>query len=315
MRLSIRTKWIIIMLILTVVPLGVLGYTATNDVKHLGTDVAEDARVMGEGAVDDSTAALDSLGEAIIEQKGKDVAKQLEVYIKQNPGKTVVDLQTDQYCRDLAVQPVGQTGYTAVTDVDTLICRFHKAPTTENLDLHVLATKLPGFWAVMSQTEGGHDSEGYYDWQEPDGSIRQKYMYIAVVDARTADNVQFSVAATTYIDEFSQPAVATQEKINAAMEATAQSIDSRTDDVMTRNIIIIVAIVIVAAIIAFFVARSVTKPVRQLTAVADKISKGEMDVSIDIKSKDEIGDLAKSFERMVAAVRFLSQDQKEGGQR
>ena len=48
-------------------------------------------------------------------------------------------------------------------------------------------------------------------------------------------------------------------------------------------------------------------------AVADKISKGEMDVTIDVKSKDEIGDLAKSFERMVAAVRFLSQDQEKGG--
>ena len=37
---------------------------------------------------------------------------------------------------------------------------------------------------------------------------------------------------------------------------------------------------------------------------------GDMDVAVDIKSKDEIGDLAESFNRMVVAVRFLSEDEE-----
>jgi signal transduction histidine kinase len=54
----------------------------------------------------------------------------------------------------------------------------------------------------MSMTEGGKEAEGFYDWEEPDGSIKEKYMYIAVVDTRTHDGVGLSVAATTYVEEY-----------------------------------------------------------------------------------------------------------------
>jgi len=76
----------------------------------------------------------------------------------------------------------------------------------------------------------------------------------------------------------------------------------------------VLALAIIAALaMAVVFSRSITKPVSELRDVADKISKGEMDVKIDIKSKDEIGDLAESFGRMVAAVRFLSQDEEKEG--
>ena len=137
-----------------------------------------------------------------IKQKAEDVARQIEIYIKLNPDKTVKDLQADQYFQEIAVQGVGKTGYTAVTDYETLTCRFHSNPTIVDLELHNLAEKLPGFWSVMSKTKGGIEAEGIYDWEEADGSMREKYMYISLVDANTADGVGLHVAATTYLDEY-----------------------------------------------------------------------------------------------------------------
>lgn len=139
-----------------------------------------------------------------IKQKAGDVAKQIEIYLKINSEKTVFDLQQDDYFKEIAVQEVGKTGYTAVTDYNTLINRFHKNPKIIDMDLHDLAGKLPGFWSVMSKTEGGVEAEGIYDWEEADGSIKQKYMYIALVAAKTADNVGLSVAATTYLNEYEE---------------------------------------------------------------------------------------------------------------
>ncbi|NOZ80997.1 MAG: hypothetical protein GXP63_04960 [DPANN group archaeon] len=115
---------------------------------------------------------------------------------------TLQDLQQDAYFQTLAVQRVGKTGYTAVTDYDTLIARFHKDPKIVDMDLHTLAGKLPSFWGIMVKTEGGRTAEGLYDWKDPDGSLRKKYMYITPVRRRTADGVGLTVAATTYLDEY-----------------------------------------------------------------------------------------------------------------
>ena len=41
----------------------------------------------------------------------------------------------------------------------------------------------------------------------------EKYMYIALVDARTADGVGFHVAATTYLDEY-EPIIAAEEELD-----------------------------------------------------------------------------------------------------
>ncbi|MCD4705106.1 HAMP domain-containing protein [bacterium] len=155
-----------------------------------------------------------------IKQKAEDVAKQIEIYINLNPDKTVEDLQKDEYFQEIAVQLVGKTGYTAITDADILTCRFHSNPNIVDLDLSTLANKLPGFWDIMSLTKGGYISEGVYDWEESDGTIREKYMYIALVKAKTFDGVTLTVAATTYLDEYHEIEIfeenrILQEKINS----------------------------------------------------------------------------------------------------
>jgi len=141
---------------------------------------------------------------AAIKQKAVDVAKQIEIYLEGHPDMTIKDLQEDKKFQDIAVQQVGKTGYTAVTDYDTLVCRFHSNPQIVDMDLSLLADKLPGFWEVMARTKGGVESEGIYDWEEADGSIKQKYMYIALVNAKTAEGIGLHVAATTYLDEYKE---------------------------------------------------------------------------------------------------------------
>ncbi|MDP2750330.1 MAG: hypothetical protein Q8O89_05860, partial [Nanoarchaeota archaeon] len=130
-------------------------------------------------------------------------AEQAGEYIRTHPNMTVKDLQNDSVFQKIAVQPVGRTGYTALTDVSTLINRFHKNPKIVGTDLSLLSKSLPAFWGVMSKSRYGQEAEGFYDWKEADGSIRQKYMHIQPIDAVTADNVTMNVAATTYVDEYS----------------------------------------------------------------------------------------------------------------
>ncbi len=186
-----------------------------------------------------STLALNRLGEQMIRQQAELVARQVGLYLAGHPDRTLADLRGDEVFADIAVQPVGQEGYTALTDYDRLITLFHRNPRIVDLDLQSLAGQLPEFWRIMSATRGGREAGGYYDWREADGRIRQKYVWIAIVPGRTADNVGLSVAATTYIDEFSRPSAQLAEDLAAAGETAVE--DLRREGAKRTGILLAVA--------------------------------------------------------------------------
>ncbi len=316
--MKILPKLLILLLVVTVVPLGILGYLAVQDSKDLSMSVAKDAETMGKEAIADSTAALNSLGEAIIKQKAIDVAKQMEIYIRENPEMTVEMLQADPFFFSIATQTVGATGYTTAWDSATSIDRFHYSDHIMNLDLHTLAEKTPTFWALIRGSEGGKTISGYYDFAEADGSIKQKYMYILPINAMTSDNVVMNLAATTYIDEFNAPALNTETKINQAMDDTLARIKASTEGLSTQNTIIILTIItiVVVVVVGFFFARSITSPLTKLTRVAKKLSQGDPNIYVPLcTTKDEIRELSDSIRSAVAAVMVLleEENQKAGG--
>lgn len=158
--------------------------------------------IYAEDDVQEEQAGSLAIAKNAIKQKALDVAKQIEIYLEAYPDKTVLDLQNDSYFIDIAVQTVGQTGYTLVEESETLIMRFHKFDQYIDFDMHNTAEQFPKAFSISSRAKGGHVSDGFYDWQDPDGVIREKYIYVTPVYVKTADNVSFLVAASTYIDEY-----------------------------------------------------------------------------------------------------------------
>lgn len=70
-------------------------------------------------------------------------------------------------------------------------------------------------------------------------------------------------------------------------------------------------LLLIAGFVAFAVGRAFIKPLIKLRTAAESLSKGDFDVRIDIESNDEIGQLADSFERLVAAVKFFKESPGE----
>jgi len=69
--------------------------------------------------------------------------------------------------------------------------------------------------------------------------------------------------------------------------------------------IISISIFVVILVIAlgFYFSRSLTSPIKKLRDTALEIGKGKLDISIKIKSKDEIGELAATFNQMARDLR------------
>jgi HAMP domain-containing protein len=73
---------------------------------------------------------------------------------------------------------------------------------------------------------------------------------------------------------------------------------------------------ILGSSMSFMLARAILTPVDHLKEVAESVSLGNLDISVRRYSEDEIGDLADSFSRMVAAVKYFraeAEDSMAGG--
>lgn len=72
-----------------------------------------------------------------------------------------------------------------------------------------------------------------------------------------------------------------------------------------RSVLIVLVMVGLVVVGSFLASRALVNPLRELKEATDRISRGDFAVQLNIRSNDEIGDLADSFERMVAAIKFF----------
>jgi len=78
-----------------------------------------------------------------------------------------------------------------------------------------------------------------------------------------------------------------------------------------RNIFIlftIVTLVCFSLILAFFLHRMITRPVRELVGATEKIAQGDLDLKIPVKRKDEVGQLAVAFNHMVKDLKTANEE-------
>ncbi|RJQ57463.1 MAG: methyl-accepting chemotaxis protein [Stygiobacter sp.] len=61
--------------------------------------------------------------------------------------------------------------------------------------------------------------------------------------------------------------------------------------------------IIISLTIAFWLASKIGNPLKKLTETADKLALGDVDISIDSKTTDEIGTLEKSFSSMIEGIK------------
>ncbi len=71
-----------------------------------------------------------------------------------------------------------------------------------------------------------------------------------------------------------------------------------------------VGAVLVALVLGIILTRSLTNPLRELTQAIQRMSRGELGQQVPVRSKDEIGTLAKTFNQMSADLARLN-DQRE----
>jgi methyl-accepting chemotaxis protein len=83
-------------------------------------------------------------------------------------------------------------------------------------------------------------------------------------------------------------------------EKSAKENSAKANRDIAAMLIVLIVGVFIAILLGIFISRIISKPVNLIAKAADKIATGDLNVLININSKDEIGNLAKSFEKMVS---------------
>jgi len=115
------------------------------------------------------------------------------------------------------------------------------------------------------------------------------------------------------IDSGGEPVLAvTQycERFNMGLAVKISRAEAFAPISRLRNIMILIFLfcIISSLIVSFLLARTITDPIVRLTDIARRISEGDLEVEVNVSSKDEVGVLARSFSRM---VKYLKRDISE----
>ena len=101
--------------------------------------------------------------------------------------------------------------------------------------------------------------------------------------------------------------------MNWGLVAKIDTREAFADVTNLRNLVwMILAIVIVlSAVMAFSMAQSISRPIKQLSEGAAKIGSGNLDLKLAIDQKDEIGRLSRSFEKMTRDLKSITASRDE----
>ena len=83
------------------------------------------------------------------------------------------------------------------------------------------------------------------------------------------------------------------------MNATAEEAERQYQSGRSLTIGLAGCAVLLALMIAFWITRSITVPIRQAVSVADRLAEGDLTIEVEVNSKDEAGQLLQAMREMV----------------
>ena len=135
-------------------------------------------------------------------------------------------------------------------------------------------------------------------------------------DLSTGSDRAKEQARRTFIDEFDPEVSKLEGILDQFSDQVTDLVDNNYSSSMkTRNILFIVGIIIVivalilTVIMATILIRSVVEPVKQLQEAMEKMRRGNMDIDIEYKAEDELGNLSDDLRSVAAFLNAVVADE------
>lgn len=135
---------------------------------------------------------------------------------------------------------------------------------------------------------------------------------LPLLDHQKGDNMNEIRKIDAKLDVIRGEALLVLGEISNSLEAESQEGDEIFDDVGVEKVQIAAALLAVTLVLAFtlafFMTRSMTRPLKELVAVTEKLAEGDLTVTLAAKGKDEIAQVTRSMITMIDRLRGVVED-------
>ena len=285
-RLGLRSKMALLFFVLPIVIVAAAGFLYLWQMNSLSTLLTEQ-----------SSETVKKMAEDLVKEKSRSASRQIKLYLSTHPGLNKEDFNYEMNFRLISVQKVGLTGYTSLYSIpdEQGVSTFWMHPNAKLIGINstesmkkTLGKDFNDFIKIYQGAYKGEETDGYYLGKDADGKDQKIYMVSSPVEG-----TPFVVAATVFLDEFTRPI--------RVMETRAQKHIKNAEYITSA---IIIGTIIFIGLVVLIYGNLLVNKIKSLTDLAQRISIGDLDAEVGIKSKDEIGDLSDAIVRMQESIRL-----------
>lgn len=274
---TIQKKLAIVSFILLIIPTIVLGFVSYNVAKK---QMEDDGKHLLKNSVEMTLQLIEHNQQLVDSGKMslEDAQEEVRIYMlgeKKSDGTRPINKNIY----------LGDNGYLLAYTQDGIEAAH---PSLEGKNVWEVVDKKKGDLFVQEQIkQGNKDGGGYltYWWTLPGSEkIAEKITY-----QRTDPNWGWVVSAGTYMQDFNKGA----------------------NNIFYVMLIVLIAAFLIGTILITLFARHISIPIKKINEVVKTVADGNLSISdLNIKNKDETGELANSFNRMLKNIKILIQDVK-----
>jgi HAMP domain-containing protein len=166
--------------------------------------------------------------------------------------------------------------------------------------INIYAMRIDGSQVSFVADDAESDAAAIGDvYAEPEARL-----FEAVNGISVSDNI-YTDEFGTYLSAYAPIRTTNGEILIIGADMDASTVMERENFIGSTIYYIIGASIAVAAVIVGLFAVTLIRDIKKLNKTAEDISQGNMNTTVTVNRKDEIGDLAESFSRMVASLKFM----------
>lgn len=133
-------------------------------------------------------------------------------------------------------------------------------------------------------------------------SVEAADRFLVLARKEVVESENLSLASNDYFDSGTATIAEMSKLSEAAVKALGQELQDAVNRLRFSQLVtsgVIAAVSVLGFLVALFVMRTITSPVNHLQSVMERLRHGDSTVRANLESPDEIGELARQFDRMV----------------
>lgn len=195
-----------------------------------------------------------------------------------------LDISLSALTADVATKKIGSSGYVVMTDQAGSLISYKDVAAVANNDN---ISSLP----IFKELKG---DKVFLDTDQ--------VTYVADVEETTGWNI-YSVIPKAEVNSFTETI---SENMSTRIKHAEKESSTILSTLLIVQIVIIVILLVVSIIISWFFASYFINPIKKLSLFLEKVAAGDLTEKISTKSKDEIGTLFTSVNRMIDSLKDMT---------